>query len=433
MTGARRDGRGSMRPGSGGRGAMGAGAGSCGTARGGSRRAPRPPGHDHRRLGGSGAAGTGAGARGAVAGGASGAARTTERASDSGVGGVGGAGDGRAGAGALARGAPRAAADRPPPRGPVASGRVSGVPGAAGGQLDDHGRWLGHRRAHRGAGKGNPQGQAESDQVGDERGADEPAELQPTEAPADASPEARHWPPLSHPLESMPRRPRLPGVPARESNRDAPGYTVRPRATARTPSSVISLANRSGLSDCGPSDRRLGRVAVHLDDQAVGPARDAGLGHRRARTPSARSPWLGSTMTGRWVSLLDHRHGVEVEREPGRGLERPDTPLAEDHVVVPAGQDVLRGHEELLDRRRHPALEEDRLAGTARPPSSSGSSARCARRSGGCRRTGRPLRTLSGSITSVTTGRPVARRASAEEAEPLLLQPLERRRARSGA
>src|SRR5436190_2054844 len=60
--------------------------------------------------------------------------------------------------------------------------------------------------------------------------------------------------------------------------------------------------------------------------------------------------------------LAYQRHGVEVEREAGRRLERADAALGKDHVPVALGEDVLRGKQPLLDGRRHTALEKHRLA-----------------------------------------------------------------------
>ena len=70
--------------------------------------------------------------------------------------------------------------------------------------------------------------------------------------------------------------------------------------------------------------------------------------------------WLGSTMTGRWVSWLSSGHGRQVQRVPGVGLERPDAALAQDDVRVARADDVLGGHQPLLDRRAVAALEHDR-------------------------------------------------------------------------
>ena len=43
---------------------------------------------------------------------------------------------------------------------------------------------------------------------------------------------------------------------------------------------------------------------------------------------------------------------AEVEREPRRGLERADPALAQDHVLVALLEDVVRGLQQLVQRRR---------------------------------------------------------------------------------
>src|SRR3954463_290290 len=59
--------------------------------------------------------------------------------------------------------------------------------------------------------------------------------------------------------------------------------------------------------------------------------------------------------------LLQHGNGTDVERVPRRALERRDPPLAQDHLGVPFLDDVLGRHQQLLDRRRRAALQQDRL------------------------------------------------------------------------
>ena len=63
---------------------------------------------------------------------------------------------------------------------------------------------------------------------------------------------------------------------------------------------------------------------------------------------------------------LQPRHGAEVEREARRGLERADAALAQDHVLVALLQDVVGGHQQLVERGGQPALEQHRLAELAR-------------------------------------------------------------------
>ena len=63
--------------------------------------------------------------------------------------------------------------------------------------------------------------------------------------------------------------------------------------------------------------------------------------------------------------VLQHRHGPEIQREPRRRLEGLDPALAKDDPLVPLLGDVLGRHQQLLDRRRHPALQQHRLVRAA--------------------------------------------------------------------
>ena len=58
---------------------------------------------------------------------------------------------------------------------------------------------------------------------------------------------------------------------------------------------------------------------------------------------------------------MQHRYGGEVERVAGVVVERADAALTEDDVLVAAGHDVLRTHQQLLERVGKAALEQDRL------------------------------------------------------------------------
>ena len=80
---------------------------------------------------------------------------------------------------------------------------------------------------------------------------------------------------------------------------------------------------------------------------AAAAASDSGVTSRAG--PAA---WLGSTITGRCVSSLSTGHGGQVEREAVGGLERADAALAQQHVRVALLEDVLRRHQQLLERRR---------------------------------------------------------------------------------
>ena len=63
--------------------------------------------------------------------------------------------------------------------------------------------------------------------------------------------------------------------------------------------------------------------------------------------------------------LLQRRDRGDVQREAVGRLERPDPALAQDHVRVALLEDVLRRHQQLLERRGQAALDQRRLAGAA--------------------------------------------------------------------
>ena len=64
---------------------------------------------------------------------------------------------------------------------------------------------------------------------------------------------------------------------------------------------------------------------------------------------------------------LDVRDRREVERVARVVGERAHAALAEDDLVVALGEEVLGREQQLLDRRRHAALEEHGLAQAAEP------------------------------------------------------------------
>ena len=118
------------------------------------------------------------------------------------------------------------------------------------------------------------------------------------------------------------------------------------------------------LGELGDRDRllavgqRLVRARVDLDHDPVGARRDAGQRHRLDQP----------ALAGGVRRIDDHRqvgqvveqgHGRQVERVAGVRLEGPDAALAQDHVGIARADDVLGGHQPLLDRRAVAALEHD--------------------------------------------------------------------------
>src|SRR5208337_4704626 len=59
---------------------------------------------------------------------------------------------------------------------------------------------------------------------------------------------------------------------------------------------------------------------------------------------------------------LDYRHAAYIKSISCRGLESPDPPFTEHKVAVVFGEDVLSGHEELIDSGRGSSLKKNRLS-----------------------------------------------------------------------
>ena len=72
-------------------------------------------------------------------------------------------------------------------------------------------------------------------------------------------------------------------------------------------------------------------------------------------------------MIGRWESPCTTGNGGQVEEIAGGGVEAADAALAENHVGIAFGQDVFGREQQLLDRGREAALEQDRLPQPAGP------------------------------------------------------------------
>src|ERR1035437_6613101 len=98
-------------------------------------------------------------------------------------------------------------------------------------------------------------------------------------------------------------------------------------------------------------------VGMDFDHQAIG-----ARGHGGARHGSDD---VAATRAVRWVGydrqvgeFLDYGNGGEIEGVAGVGFEGADAALAEDDVVIAAGQDVLGGEQEFLDAGRDAAFEQ---------------------------------------------------------------------------
>src|ERR687892_280595 len=109
------------------------------------------------------------------------------------------------------------------------------------------------------------------------------------------------------------------------------------------------------------ADRLLG-AGVHLDDHAVGAGRRGGQRERLDEAAPARR--VGRVHDDRQVGeLAQYWHRHQVEREAVARLVGADPALAQHDVRVALLEDVLRRHQELLERRRQPALQQHWYAG----------------------------------------------------------------------
>ncbi len=101
------------------------------------------------------------------------------------------------------------------------------------------------------------------------------------------------------------------------------------------------------------------------DNEAVSTDRSPGQ--------SERSQNIRVTLDGCWVDddrkmrqPLHYRDRGNVDCIGGTWVESSAPPLAQHHVVVTFGQDVLGSHQPLIDRRRRAPMQHHRLHGLAR-------------------------------------------------------------------
>src|SRR5579859_3929911 len=102
-------------------------------------------------------------------------------------------------------------------------------------------------------------------------------------------------------------------------------------------------------------------VVVDFDQQAVGAGGYRGAGHGGNFVAAAGAVGrVGQHWEVR--QLFDYGDGGDVEGVAGVGLKGADAALAEDYVVVAAGEDVFGAEEEFFHGGGHAALEENRFA-----------------------------------------------------------------------
>ena len=105
--------------------------------------------------------------------------------------------------------------------------------------------------------------------------------------------------------------------------------------------------------------QRVVGMRMDLDHDPVGADRDA-ADRQRLDQPALAGGVARIDDDGQVGQLVEQRHRRQVHRVAGVRLERPDAALAQDHVRVARADDVLGGHQPLLDRRAVAALEHHR-------------------------------------------------------------------------
>src|SRR5216117_3061979 len=109
-------------------------------------------------------------------------------------------------------------------------------------------------------------------------------------------------------------------------------------------------AAADGGSDDAQFRHKLGEsggIVVDFDEQAVGASGNGGASHGRDFVATAGAV-RGVANHWQMGKLLDDRDGGDVEGVARVGFERADAALAEDDVVIAAGEDVLRAEEKLF-------------------------------------------------------------------------------------
>ena len=103
---------------------------------------------------------------------------------------------------------------------------------------------------------------------------------------------------------------------------------------------------------------------VHFDDNAVRARGNRGARHRCDLV--AQTGAVARVGDDRQVRELLHQgNRREIEQIARHRVEAANAALAQNHALVAFGENVLGAHEQISDRRRHAALEQDRLADAA--------------------------------------------------------------------
>src|SRR3954451_21756971 len=95
---------------------------------------------------------------------------------------------------------------------------------------------------------------------------------------------------------------------------------------------------------------------MDLDEDAVGSGCGGGAGQRLDESAVARG-MAGVDDHGQVRMKLQPRHRPEVERETQRGVERAYATLTQHDLVGALLEDVVRGHQQFVERARQSTLE----------------------------------------------------------------------------
>src|ERR1022692_3540768 len=170
--------------------------------------------------------------------------------------------------------------------------------------------------------------------------------------------------PQSAKISRMSSQARVLGVTNRVSHsREFRGARFRPQPEVRLQLAhhAREIGQREGLRTVADG---LLRTRMDLHDQSVGANRHRGAGERGNQAALARG--VARVENHRQVrKLIQHRYGRDIASVARRRLEGPYAALAQNHVGVAVGHNVLGGHEQFLDSGTHAALEQHRTAAAA--------------------------------------------------------------------
>ena len=102
----------------------------------------------------------------------------------------------------------------------------------------------------------------------------------------------------------------------------------------------------------------MGRVVVDLDQQSVGTGSHGAHG-QGIYQPALAGGMAGIDDDGQVGQLPQHGDAGQIQGVAGVALKGADTSLAEDHILIAAGHDVLGAHQPLLVGGGHAPFDHD--------------------------------------------------------------------------